>query len=112
MSKNDTCETDNESLSVMENVADAGSAEKPKRGRGIYDHHLKTRKADVLDFVKFTLRDDINDQLNAISERERTKLAVELYKKECNKDIKLATAKRHFAKYILVNGNVYKKNDN
>jgi len=75
--------------------------------KGIYDRTGKTSKDEIKNFVKFCFREDVAEKLKGI--KLAHKLAVELYFNETGKKIKPQTAYQQRNKWVIVDGNVYRK---
>ena len=67
----------------------------------------RTSKNDIRQFAEFCLRDDIANQLETID--SPWMLAIRLFKEESGIEIRPQTAKNQMGRWILINGEVYKK---
>ena len=78
--------------------------------KGIYNRTTakqRTNKNIIRQFAEFCLRDDIATQLQSIA--EPWMLAIKLFQEETGIDIRPQTAKNQMGKWILINGEVYRK---
>ena len=78
--------------------------------KGIYNRTTakqRTNKNIIRQFAEFCLRDDIATQLQSIA--EPWMLAINLFQEETGIDIRPQTAKNQMGKWILINGEVYRK---
>ena len=75
--------------------------------KGQYDRKGKTTKDDIKNFIKFCFREDIAEKLKQV--KLPHKLAVELYLNETGKKIRAQTAYQQKDKWILIDGEVYRK---
>lgn len=79
--------------------------------KGVYQHgpHGRITKEELINFIKFTFREDIAAQL--ANAKYPHKLAVELYKEETGLVISAATAYRQRDKWAEVNGKIIRVKD-
>ena len=78
--------------------------------KGIYNRTTckpRTNKNIIRQYAEFCLRDDIAAQLQSIT--EPWLLAIRLFKDETGIDIRPQTAKNQMDKWMLINGQVYKR---
>ena len=78
--------------------------------KGIYNRTTakqRTNKNIIRQFAEFCLREDIATQLQSIA--EPWMLAIKLFQEETGIDIRPQTAKNQMGKWILINGEVYRK---
>lgn len=79
--------------------------------KGVYQHgpHGRITKEELINFIRFTFREDIAAQL--ANAKYPHKLAVELYKEETGIVISAATAYRQRNKWVESNGKIIRVND-
>ena len=77
--------------------------------KGVYEHkpHARITKAQLMEFVKFTFRPDIADQLAEV--RQPHLLAVRLYEQETGIKINPKTAYAQKGKWIEIGGEICRK---
>ena len=78
--------------------------------KGIYNRTTckpRTNKNIIRQYAEFCLREDIVAQLQSIT--EPWLLAIRLFKDETGIDIRPQTAKNQMDKWMLINGQVYKR---
>lgn len=79
--------------------------------KGVYQHkqHKRITKEELINFIKFTFREDIAAQLTGA--KYPHKLAVELYEAETGLVISPQTAYRQRNKWTVVNGKIVRVSD-
>lgn len=79
--------------------------------KGVYQHgpHGRITKEELINFIRFTFREDIAAQL--ADAKYPHKLAVELYKEETGIVISAATAYRQRNKWVESNGKIIRVKD-
>lgn len=79
--------------------------------KGVYQHgpHGRITKEELINFIRFTFREDIAAQLANV--KYPHKLAVELYKEETGIVISAATAYRQRNKWVESNGKIIRVKD-
>ena len=82
--------------------------------KGVYDHKQKRKTSKkVMDFVKFTFRPDIAEELDKVRNGRRTNkvygLAIMLYYRETGILINPSTAYGQKNKWVLVDGEIRRK---